>query len=439
MIVPRNRLIFWVAVLLPFAAAGPMIPEAGIPAIALLSCFALAAVVDAALLYGQLKGVRISLPDVVRISKDRHGAIPVRIQNDQNRVGSLRLGLPLPPEVGSDSDDLWVTLPAESELSSLAWPCTPVKRGNYAIHRCYIAAPSPLGLWELRASVPAPAEIRVYPNLLKERNSLAAFFLKRGNFGAHAQRMVGKGRDFEKLREYIPGDGYDEIHWKATAKRGIPVTKIFQIERTQEVYVAIDSSRLSAKQHGPETALERFISSALVLGIAAEQQGDLFGVLSFSDKVDAFVRASGGKSHYNACRDALYTIHPRRVTPSFDDLCSFIRLRLRRRSLLVILTDLNDPVLSENFIRNIDLIARQHLVVVYMIQPPGAAALFGRDRAQSSDDLYQKLAGHILWHNLRELDKVLQRRGVKLTQVSQERMSADIVSQYIRIKQRQLL
>jgi len=439
MIVPRNRLIFWVAALLPFAAAGPAIPEARIPSIALLSAFALAAIADACMLYGRLKGVRITLPGVVRMSKDRRGLIPIHIQNDANRVSSLRLGLPLAPEIGSDVDDFWVSLPAESELSSLAWPCTPVKRGNYSIRRCYLAAASPLGLWEVRTSVPAPAEMRVYPNLLKERKSLAAFFLKRGNFGAHAQRMVGKGRDFEKLREYIPGDGYDEIHWKATAKRGVPVTKIFQIERTQEVYVAIDTSRLSAKLSGEETALERFISSALVLGVAAEQQGDHFGVLAFSDKVDAFVRASSGKSHYNACRDALYTIHPKRVTPNYDDLCSFIRMRLRRRSLLIILTDLNDPVLAENFVRNIDLISRQHLVVVYMIQPPGSAALFGRDRARSGDEVYQKLAGHILWHNLRELDKTLQRRGVKLTQVAQERMGAEIVSQYVRIKQRQLL
>jgi uncharacterized protein (DUF58 family) len=439
MIVPRTRLIFWVALLLPFAAAGPSIPEARLPSIAFLSCFALLVIVDAVLLVGHLRGIHVQLPEIVRMSKDRPGVIPLRIKNEKNRASSLRLGLPLPAEIGSAYDDFWVTLPDEAELSSVSWPCTPIKRGSYPVRRCYVGAPSPLGFWEIRASVPATGEIRVYPNLQKERKSLAAFFLKRGNFGVHAQRMIGKGRDFEKLREYIPGDSYDEIHWKATAKRGIPVTKIFQIERTQEIYVAIDTSRLSAKQDGPETALERFVSSALVLGIAAEQQGDLFGILSFSDKVDLFLRASSGKAHYNACRDALYTAQPKRVTPNFEELCAFIRMRLRRRSLLVILTDLNDPVLSENFIRNVDLIARQHLVMVNMIQPQGAVALFGKDRIGKGDELYQKLAGHILWHNLRELDKVLQRRGVKLTQVSQDRMSAQLVSQYLRIKQRQIL
>jgi len=98
-------------------------------------------------------------------------------------------------------------------------------------------------------ALPLPGEIRVYPNLHPERRNLAGLFLNRGAFGIHAQRQVGKGRDFEKLREYIPGDSYDEIHWKATAKRGHPVTKVFQVERTQEIVVVIDSSRLSAKSY----------------------------------------------------------------------------------------------------------------------------------------------------------------------------------------------
>ncbi len=141
------------------------------------------------------------------------------------------------------------------------------------------------------------------PTCSTSGKSLAALFLHRGAFGLHAQRQVGKGRDFEKLREYVPGDSYDEIHWKATARRGRPITKVFQIERTQEVYVdRWTRSRLSARRSSevsrmrdgapPGTStLERFVTAALVLGLAAEQQGDLFGLLTFTDKVETFVRA----------------------------------------------------------------------------------------------------------------------------------------------------
>jgi hypothetical protein len=112
---------------------------------------------------------------------------------------------------------------------------------------CHLEAASPWGLWAVRARRSVRTEVRVYPNLFTERKSVAALFLNRGNFGARALRQVGQGRDFEKLRDYVHGASYDEIHWKATAKRGRPVTKVFQIERTQELYVIIDASRLSAR------------------------------------------------------------------------------------------------------------------------------------------------------------------------------------------------
>src|SRR5262249_39840689 len=143
------------------------------------------------------------------------------------------------------------------EWSRFQWPCTPRRRGNYRLERTHLEGASPLGFWAVRAAVPVACELRVYPNLLTERRNLASLFLNRGAFGLHAQRQVGKGREFEKLREYIPGDSYDEVHWKATAKRGRPVTKIFQIERTQEVYVIVDASRLSARAvEGQESKVE---------------------------------------------------------------------------------------------------------------------------------------------------------------------------------------
>jgi uncharacterized protein (DUF58 family) len=187
------------------------------------------------------------------------------------------------------------------------------------------------------------------------------------------------------------------------------------------------------------TALERFLTAALVLGLAAEQQGDLFGLLTFSDKVDRFIRARNGKAHYSACRDAIYTLDPRIVTPDYDELCSFIRLRLRRRALLIFLTTLDDPVLAESFVRNMDLIRRQHLVMVNMIQPAGVAPVFTNPHITSTDQLYEHLAGHMQWHQLRELEKVLQRRGVNFSLLQNERLATGLVAQYLNVKRRQAL
>lgn len=451
-------------VILPFCLVAAVVPGMLMAALGLIGIFILVALIDAVRSVGDLAGFSVQLPPVVRMSKDRPGKIEVRIRNEKQGARTLRLGLPFPEQIDSEQTDAIVSLPAAAEWSRYEWPCLPRKRGNYPIESVYLESSSPLGFWARRGVARVQSELRVYPNLFSERKQLAALFLNRGTFGLHAQRQIGKGRDFEKLREYIPGDSFDEIHWKASAKRGRPVTKVFQIERTQEVYVIIDASRLSsrplaraqnaagkfrsspstAQRQGESTAesetiLERLMTAALVLGLAAEQQGDLFGLLTFADQVKTFVRARNGKAHFSACRDAIYTLQPHIVTPDYDEVCTFIRLRLRHRALLVFLTSLDDPLLAESFVRNMDLIRRQHLILVNMLQPPGVTPMFTNPNIASMDDLYQHLGGHLLWQKLRELEKVLQRRGVKFSLLQNERLSADLVSQYLNVKRRQLI
>ena len=237
----------------------------------------------------------------------------------------------------------------------------------------------------------------------------------------------------------MPGDSYEDIHWKATAKRGRPITKLYQVERTQEIYVIVDASRLSHRMAGDQPALERFITSALTLGLVAERQGDHFGLITFSNQVTRFIRASGGRAHFDACRDTLYTLKTDRVTPNYDELCAFIKLRLRRRALLLILTDLSDPLLSEQFRTSIQPLTRQHIMLVNMFRRPGVEQLFSKTPALSTDDLYMKLGGHMMWHDLRELSRSLQSRGVGMSLVENDRLSAELVSQYMMIKQRQAL
>jgi uncharacterized protein (DUF58 family) len=458
MIVPRTRLLVWAAiVLLPFGTLvgmdTAMRPYAGV----IIGLFVIAAAIDACLTPRRLRGIALELPEVVRASRDRELKLLVRIRNERQTPASVRLALQLPAALQTAADEMSVALPANTEWSEFEWPLVPAERGKFTIRSARVEAASPWGFWAYWKSFNTFSEVRVYPNLLRERKRLAALFLNRGAIGLHAQRMVGKGRDFEKLRDYIPGDSYDEVHWKATAKRGRPVTKIFQIERTQEIYVIIDASRLSARQVSrtskvegrtpeepstfdsrPSTSLERFITAALVLGLAAEHQGDLFGLLTFSNKIETFIRARNGKAHYHACRDALYTLQPREVTPDFDELSAFIRMRMRRRALLFFLTSLDDPVLAESFVRNMDLLCRQHLILVNMLQPSGAQPLFSSG-VERGEQLYEKLGGHMRWQNLREIEKVLQRRGVRMSLLESERLAVDLVSQYVNVKQRQIL
>ncbi len=379
-----------------------------------------------------LDGIRVELPPLVRMFKDR--ACEIRVRVHQSRETRVRVGVVVPEGIHADFEETDVELP--SEISEFVWTWTAYRRGLYRVDAVYLEARSPWGMWQVRRKDAAAMEIRAYPNL-RRKDDLKA--LRQGVSGVHAMRQIGRGREFEKLREYLPGDGFDEIHWKATARRGRPITKVFQVERTQEVYVIIDRSRLSARTAGEETALERSISAGLIVGAAAEKRGDLFGLAAFSDQVDAFVRARNGKAHYAACRDAIYQLHPKAVSPDFDEIATFLRLRLRRRALLLFLTSLDDPVLAENFARATKLLARRHLVLAGMLRPAATRKLFENGDVESAEDVYRDLAGHLSWKRLKELEGSLARQGVRLSVIDPANFSSALIGIYDSVKQRQLL
>lgn len=431
MIVPSNRLLWFIAAaVLPAAAIGGLVPRAAAVCTAVVAAALTAAIADAIFAPRRLHGVAVRLPQLVRMTLDREAAIALRLENSP---ANLRVGLAMPAEFNAREESLAVEIP--SGLAQVEWFSTPRKRGSFRIDCCYFETVSTLGFWTVRGHTPAACEIRVYPNLSLESRQLAAAFLNRGGAGAHAQRMVGKGREFEKLREYERGDTFDNIHWKTTAKRGRPITKVFQLERTQEVYVVIDASRLTARAD----ILERYVNSALMLGAVAQKQGDLFGLVSFSDRIHGFVRARNGKAHFNACRESLFTLQPRLVSPDFDELGAFLRTRLRRRALLVVLTALDDPSLAESFLRNATLLRRKHVVLAAMVAPPGAEPLFTRDAVESEDDIYRAIGGHLAWRKIKELERTLSRLGVRLLLLDPLRIASQVTAAYQSVKQRQLL
>lgn len=479
MIAPANRLLWAVAVVFLPGALGAAIAPDLLPAmLCAMMAVAVLAAVDAACSPRRLDGITADFSEqqtedsangnggtVFRFTCGRPGKLFVHLHRGATspstplrrgieedvaafraaRAMRVRVGLALPPTFSDTPESIPFYWPAGEESLRVDWEATPKRRGRHGLEGIHLETDSPLGFWKVRRSWAARAELRVYPSLLDERKRFSGLFLHRGGFGVHARRQVGKGRDFEKLREYIPGDSYEDIHWKATARRGLPVTKLFQVERTQEVYVIIDASRLSARiapnaEDGTSAAqLDRFITAAMVLGLVAEHQGDLYGLLTFSDRIHSFIRARGGRAHHLACRDALYTLEPRQVNPDFEELCAFIHLRLRRRALLVFLTNLDDPVLAESFLEQCRLLSRRHLVLVNSITPPQVRPLFSESGLETPDAMVQALAGHLQWHGLKEIQRGLQRQGVALSLLDTATLSHEVVSQYMRVKERQAL
>ena len=393
-------------------------------------------VIDAIRADRTVRGISATAPALIRTVSGRSFEVPLTVVNCGAPIHAVRLALELPEELRASKEFLECgDLPAQHRTTVQA-SLVCHQRGEYFISNGAIRAISPWGLWQSQIALPLRVTIRAYPDLLAD--STAAEFLQRGKAGERMVRHSGKGREFEKLREYMYGDSFDEVDWKATARRGSPVVRVFQIERTQEIYVAIDNSRLSGRTAGERVALDQYVHAALVMALAAESQGDRFGLITFSDRVHNFVRADKGKSHFKTCREAIYNARPRAVEPDFGEFFSFLGTRLTRRALVIVLTALDDPLAAESFSRDVNVASRRHLVIAAMPAPPGARPLF-ESPAADVDDMYDKLGGHLRWRQLAELQKACRNKGVALHLLSPEKFIGQLAGVYLDVNRRQLL
>jgi len=448
-VAPGDQLIFWSSIIfLPLsllAAIDPLFIAVGI---GVGTGFGLLISIDAFLSLSKFKMIRVSFPEVLRLSKNRARELKVSVLNEGKQLSSIKIGFRFPEGLLASFQDQILKEVKEGNRYSLNWPVEGQALGSYDLKHCYLEAGSACGFWSVRTSRKISVQIRVYPDLMSAQGELGDLFLNRG-LGVHARSMIGKGREFEQLRDYIAGDNYEDIHWRATAKRNHPVTKTYQLERTQSVYLILDASRLSARRlDGPDpqeghgkvtTILEKYISAALMMGLVTSRQGDRFGVLTFSNRVLNFFNANSGQAHFNAVRDTLFTLKPQGVSPDFSELFTFIGTNIRHRALLIFLTNLDDPVLSEGFIQKVTVINKKHLVMVNAITPRGCGELFSTPVTGSTDEVYERLAGHLIWDTVYKTKKILRSHHVEYSLFDKEHLIVDMVSQYMTVKQKQVL
>ncbi len=438
MIVPRNRAILGTALLGGGLALAAAIWPAFTPfAWALAAVIAGIAVTDAWLAKKRIHHFRITAPTLLRVIRGRGFGIPVTVENHGTAMPrELSAALHLPS---------LLTMPVTQAEQFLAGPNSKItseqdvlchRRGEYKIQAATLQLRSELGLWDAHHQVALDTTVKVYPDLFAD--PAAAEFLDRRDAGSKVRRFDGKGREFEKLREYLPGDSFDEIDWKATARRGKPVVRVFRVEQTQEIYVALDASRLSGRLAGDEVTLERYVNAALVMALAAESQGDKFGLISFSDQIHGFVSATRGKSHFKVCRELIYQLQPRAVEPDFAEFFAFLQNRVPRRALVIVLTSLDDPLAAETFARHVAGAAKRHLVIAAMPQPEGAKPLF-QEEVQDIAAMYESLGGHLRWRTLAGVRANCRRKGVNLHFLDPDKLTGQLAGIYLDVKRRQQL
>lgn len=459
---PEPRLL-WITGLgiVPALTIAVGLPELSLLGLGWVALCLLIVSIDAARLPRQLSPLRANAVHPQNLYKDRPGSWSLHLSGVQHLGDTLTLGVAWPNALAHSPETLPIRIPPHTDHVRLDWPCTARSRGAFRWDAIHAQLRSPWGFWVGRSRLPVPGEIRVHPDLHRDRRQVAALFLPRGLAGWRVHRQAGQGREFEKLRDYLPGDALQDIHWKASAKRGRPVTKEYQVERTQEVYVVVDVSRLSGRplslppthpvqpNHPPapesphpthaEPQLEAMLTSALLLGWAAQRQGDLFGLIAFGTAPRLFLRAARGRDHFLRCRESLHSLSVEDGNPDFAEVFTTLRLRLRRRALIILLTALDDPLLAEEFERGVRTLTRQHLVLVNQIAPPEACPLFSRPPPSHLDDALHQLAGHHRWTTLRSVSANLARVGAHFHLLPAPSLTAELVSQYLDVKRRQLL
>src|SRR4051794_11044498 len=203
--------------------------------------------------------------------------------------------------------------------TTLSYRLRPTRRGDYAFGDAVLRWESPLGLLRRQGTFRAAEAVKVYPNLLDIRKY--DLLARRGRLqeaGLRASRRFGTGTEFESLREYQPDDDYRRINWKATARRGRPITAEFETERSQNVLAVLDAGRLMATEVGGLTKLDLALNTSLLLAYVASLRGDRVGLLAFSDRVLAYLPPRRGRRAFLAMLATLYNLRAEPVEPDFD-------------------------------------------------------------------------------------------------------------------------
>lgn len=251
-------------------------------------------------------------------------------------------------------------------------------------------------------------------------------------------RRVGGGGEFDQLREYVRGDPYRDLDWKSTAKRLRPVTRVYQQERSQQVLIAIDAGRMMATRLGDISKLDHAINAALLLAYVALRQGDRVGLVVFADVVKSFVPPKRGPAQYRRILEALYQVEAEVAYVDFRRLVEFVQIRVPRRALLVMFSDLLDETHARPLVEHAALLRRKHLPVCVTMHDPVAEEIADRP-AHRPDEVFRRAAAADVIAEREALKAHLQKSAVGLVEAPPGELAVETVNRYLEIKARHRL
>ncbi len=434
---PSSRAVWAIAAIAFLLAVSPGVPILAPLCTGLLALLVAASVIDA-LRLPPPRSVAIQRTVPLHLALRRRIALRYDLENRSARV--LRIGFVEEPlhTLALPHDEIVTLVPAQSIVAVTAG-ALPVARGADSFSRMYAWYETALGLVRRWTRMEAAHAIRVYPDLsaverygnLTRRNRAIEAGLRR-------MRLRGEGSEFESVRDYATGDAFRAIDWKATARRGKVMVVQREVERSQDIMLMLDCGRLMTARIGEARKLDYAVTAALSVASIAALASDRVGVVAFARDILVARSPRSTASSMHALADALSDVEPRFEESDYARAIDYVRSHLHRRSLVVLFTDVIDPVAQSTVLAELKTLTTRHVVLcVFMNDAAVAQTLAATPR--TIDDAYRLDVALGLEHERTVAAKTVERTGVIVLDAAAEKLSAAAIDEYLRIKSRALL
>ena len=383
---------------------------------------------------------------LLRVVRRPVGAIALRrpakvVYALENRASiPIRLGLietPV-PTIAFERDVLEIRVAAnaaaEASLEFLAR-----ERGPATFGQLYFWMENRIGLLRRRFAVAAREDVRVFPDLsavesygtLARRNTLLEAGLRR-------LRLRGAGSEFESLREYLPGDGFRSVDWKATARRGRLMVAQHEVERSQQICIALDCGRIMTPRIGLQRKFDYALTAALSVARVAQNADDHVGMLAFAAQPLLNLAPRRGAAHVNALTRAAYDLQARLEEPDYETIFGRLKRDYTKRSLIVLFTDMFDPVSSAAVLSGLARLSRRHLVICVLMNDAAISNAL-ENEPRTAGEAYRTSVAMTLADERSKAIAQLRAGGTIVIDVPAEKLTLAILDAYLDVKARGLL
>ena len=380
------------------------------------------------------KRLRASRKVDPRMSLGDDNPVSVRIINSSKRTLLLELvdELPLQFQERDFSQDF--TLAAESDRQ-LKYALRPTERGIYSFGRLLLFAGTILGLVERRLSFGGDSQdVAVYPSIIQMKQQLLRVRqLLRREGSEVKQRRFARSYEFDQIKNYVAGDDYRLLNWKATARANALMLNTYVEERSQQIVALVDTSRTMLSPFDGLSLLDYSINSSLALLNVALQRGDRVGLLGFDKSIHTRVPAAARPEHMQRILEVLYRQESTDYEPDYGALYQYVRRQVKGRSLLMLYTNFETVISLERNLPVLRQMARAHLLVVVMFVNSKISDELVSAPSTLEEAYLNTIAGEYEANQVR-IAATLRNHGILVMRTTPQELTANAVSEYLSVK-----